>query len=115
MTCISDRFKSGKKTAAKVFVVLFLVYVLSYLALSRIGYAEAEHQNSSAFYYFGSVVEDRDGAHNACVIIYWPLNRLDCALGTGRYPVRPTERLWSPTKRDRGTQREAKKEGAARF
>lgn len=74
--------------------VVFLLYVTSYVALSRRGYAEMDRWNASGFYYFSP--EDTDAwrfRNTACIHVFWPLNAIDRAIGVGRAPAH--EPLWS--------------------
>ncbi len=67
--------------------ICLIAYVGSYLALSRRGYAESDRHQSEGFFYF--TLENNDTwafRHIVCVYMFWPLNQLDCALGTGRAP-----------------------------
>ncbi len=72
---------------------LFAAYLGSYLWLSRAGYAEADRYCLHGFYYF-LPEESRSWRvwNYGCVALYWPLNVLDCWLGTGREPA--SEPLW---------------------
>lgn len=72
---------------------LFGVYVTTYHSLSRRGYAGADRHNMIGFYFF--FPEDSDAwrfKNYGCVILFWPLNALDRALGSGRPPA--SEPLW---------------------
>jgi len=74
--------------------LLFLFYVISYLALSRRGYAQAQQFGMKGFYYVPP--EDSDGwrfKNNACIILFWPLNTVDRAIGRGRPPA--AEPMWN--------------------
>ena len=75
-------------------LLAFLVfYVGSYLGLSRRGYLEANQWNLSGFYYFTPENTDEwRRKNNACVVIFTPINMLDCAMGTGR--VHAKEPTW---------------------
>ncbi|MCI0704884.1 MAG: hypothetical protein L0241_27815 [Planctomycetia bacterium] len=74
-------------------MLLFEVYLGSYLRLSRHGYAEADQYNMHGFYYFfPENTEAWRKKHRACVLLYAPLNFIDRALGTGRAPA--SEPLW---------------------
>jgi hypothetical protein len=71
-----------------VVVLVFIIYVGSYLWLSRRGYAEADRYRMQGFYYFAP--EDTDAWRNknfGCVVLYWPLNAVDRLFGFGRYPA----------------------------
>jgi hypothetical protein len=74
--------------------LLLVLYVGSYVALSRRGYAEADRFGMTGFYYF--TPEDTDSwrrRNYACVYLFWPLNAIDRWLGTGRWPA--SEPLWN--------------------
>lgn len=73
--------------------ILLVIYVGSYVILSRQGYAQADQFKMKGFYYF--MPEDTDSWrfwNFACVYLYWPLNVVDCWIGLGRYPA--SEPLW---------------------
>ena len=73
--------------------VLLLLYVGSYGALSRRGYAEADEYNMKGFYYFAP--EDSESwrwKNYGCVYLFWPINAVDRWLGWGRHPG--SEPLW---------------------
>ena len=76
-----------------VFGALLLLYVGSYVALSRRGYAEADQYNMKGFYYF--TPEDSDAwrwKNYGCVTLFRPINAVDRWLGFGRPPA--CEPLW---------------------
>ena len=80
-----------------VFSALLLLYVGSYVALSRRGYAEAEQYNMKGFYYF--TPEDSDAwrwKNYGCVTLFRPINAVDRWLGFGRHPG--CEPLWGLSK-----------------
>jgi hypothetical protein len=62
-------------------VLLFVLYVGSYITLSRQGYAEADQYHMKGFYYFSPDNSDRWRFHNyACVWLFarstWLIGRL---------------------------------------
>jgi hypothetical protein len=72
---------------------LLALYVGSYVALSRRGYAEADQYNMKGFYYFAPEESASWRFRNyACAYVFWPLNAVDRWLGLGRYPA--SEPLW---------------------
>jgi hypothetical protein len=76
-------------------VLPFVVYISSYLILSRRGYAEADHYHMKGFYYLTPENTDSWRFWNyTFVIIYSPLNGMDRKLGTGRHPA--YEPMWGP-------------------
>jgi hypothetical protein len=76
-----------------LFVAFLMVYVASYVWLSRRGYAEADQWNMKGFYYFTPEDTDAWRTKNYTVAaIYEPINWLDCSLGTGRSPA--CEPMW---------------------
>jgi hypothetical protein len=80
-----------------VFAALLVLYVGSYVALSRRGYAEADQYNELGFYYFS--LEDSWAwrlKNYGCVYLFWPLNAVDRWLGLGRGPA--SEPLWGLSK-----------------
>lgn len=73
--------------------ILLLIYIGSYLALSRRGYAEADLCSFKGFYYLTPEDTDRwRTANYGLAILYWPVNRLDRLFGTGRSPA--AEPMW---------------------
>jgi hypothetical protein len=72
-----------------VVAVIFLAsYVGSYLVLSRRGYAHADEYGIKGFYYFDPMDNDAWRYKNyPCVILFWPLNTIDRAMGCGRHPA----------------------------
>lgn len=59
-------------------IVVLLVYLTAYVALSRHGRGESIHRNSDGFYYFAP--ENSDAwrfRERFCTILFWPLNQLD--------------------------------------
>ena len=89
--------KKWKRLLLVFGTLLLLLYVGSYLALSRRGYAEADQYHMKGFYYF--FPEDSDAwrlKNYACVYLFWPLNVVDRWLGFGRYPA--AEPLWGLSK-----------------
>jgi hypothetical protein len=88
--------RKRKVTIAALLLLLF-AYACSYVCLSRRGYAEAERFDFHGFYYF--TPEDSDTwryTNYGCVFLFWPLNKLDRALGYGRPPG--SEPLWGLSK-----------------
>jgi hypothetical protein len=82
------------RRVALALLALLVFYVGSYLGLSRRGFLEANQWNLVGFYYF--TPENTDGwrtKNHACVLVYAPINMLDCELGTGRVPAK--EPMWS--------------------
>jgi hypothetical protein len=74
-------------------VVAVAVYFGAYLALSRRGYSEANHWNFRGFYYLTPEDSARWRILNyGCAYLFWPLNKFDCWLGTGRPPA--AEPMW---------------------
>jgi hypothetical protein len=88
---------SGKRTLLVVGTLLLLLYVGSYVALSRRGYAEADQYSMKGFYYF--FPEDSETwrwKNYGCVYLFWPLNAVDRWLGFGRPPA--CEPFWGLSK-----------------
>ena len=92
---------AGGKKRKRVLLVfgalLLLLYVGSYVVLSRRGYAEADRYNMKGFYYF--FPEDSDAwrlKNYGCVYLFWPLNVVDRWLGFGRCPS--PEPFWGLSK-----------------
>ena len=80
-----------------VFGALLLLYVGSYAALSRRGYAEADQYNMKGFYYFTPEKSNAWRWKNyGCVILFRPINAVDRRLGYGRHPA--CEPLWGLSK-----------------
>lgn len=81
------------KKLAVIVTLLLVVYIASYLWLSRRGYAEAEHYRRPDFYYFTPEETDAWRYKNfGCMFLFMPLNEIDRALGTGRFPA--SEPTW---------------------
>jgi hypothetical protein len=76
----------GKRKTLVVLVVLFLLpYVASYLYLSRRGLAEGKPFGIKGFYYFFPADSNAwRFKENGCRYLFYPLNVLDKALGTGQ-------------------------------
>jgi hypothetical protein len=86
-----------RRHAAVVAAVLLVLYVGSYLGLSRPAFAEARRTNTKGFYFFPPQNTARWRYLNyACVSIYYPLIVLDNGLGCGRWPA--SEPLWGLSK-----------------
>jgi hypothetical protein len=73
-----------------LFVVAFLLlYVGSYFALSRQGFAHAREWNARGFWFFEPRDSDPWRASNyGCVGIYYPLILVDNWMGTGMWPAK---------------------------
>lgn len=77
--------------------LLLLLYVGSYVVLSRRGYAEADQYNMKGFYYFFPENSDVWRWKNyGCMYLFRPLNAVDRWLGLGRHPA--SEPLWGLSK-----------------
>lgn len=78
-------------------MVLAIVYIGSYIALSRRGFAQADEWGVKGFYFFlpADTVTWRV-CNYGCVVAYYPLILVDNWLGTGR-PV-AHEPLWHLSK-----------------
>jgi len=87
-----------RKWPLRVFgALLLLLYVGSYAALSRRGYAEADQYHMKGFYYFSPEESDAWRWKNyGCVKLFWPINVVDRWLGFGRHPA--SEPLWGLSK-----------------
>lgn len=73
------------------FVVL--VYVSSYVVLSRRGFAEADAQDAEGFYFLAPEDSDEWRFRNFTLVrVYAPLIAVDNAIGTGRGAA--SEPLW---------------------
>lgn len=83
-----------RRTVALILLSMVLAtYLGSYFILSRSGYAEAKRYDSDGFYYF--TPQDSDAWrfwNETCIVIFWPLNAIDRALGLGKSPA--YEPLW---------------------
>ena len=89
--------KKGKRPLLVFGALLLLLYVGSYVGLSRRGYAEADQYNMKAFYYFSP--EDSDAwrwKNYGCMLLFRPIDAVDRWLGLGRPPG--CEPLWSLSK-----------------
>jgi hypothetical protein len=86
-----------RKVTIAALLLLLVAYFASYGCLSRRGYAEAEQVDFPGFYYF--TPQDSDTwryTHYGCVYLFWPLNKVDRALGYGRQPG--SDPLWGLSK-----------------
>ena len=83
-----------RKRRLQLFILLLsLLYVGTYLGLSRRGYAEAERYGMKGFYYFAPEDSFRWRFGNLCCqVAFKPLNAVDCWLGFGMSPA--FEPLW---------------------
>lgn len=71
-----------------IVITLAGLYVLTYVVLSRRGYAEADRTNAPGFYYVRPENSPRWRRTNAaCVKIYWPINAVDRWFFNGRSPA----------------------------
>jgi hypothetical protein len=96
---------SKRKRIAWLLVAGFLLlYVASYLVLSRRGFADAEQSNMCGFYFFPPEDTDAWRLRNfACVYVYYPLIEVDQLMGTGRAPGKaPLFRLSRPVDAEDG-------------
>ena len=76
-----------RKQLLLILAALLVVYVASYLALSRRGYAEADQYHVDGFFYF--TPEDTNAwqwKNGTCVVLFAPANGVDRLLGFGRTP-----------------------------
>jgi hypothetical protein len=76
-----------KRVVWACLISLAILYVGSYLVLSRRGYEEARQYNMKGFYYF--TPEDTNQwlrLNYSLVYFYYPLNVIDVWLGTGLPP-----------------------------
>jgi hypothetical protein len=83
-----------RKRLLLILAALLVVYVASYLALSRRGYAEARRWHVDGFYYF--TPQDNDvwrAANLSCVVLFAPANGVGRLLGFGMPPG--NEPLWA--------------------
>ena len=68
-----------------VVIVLLVVYVGSYLVLSRRGFAQADAWNAQGFYFLPPEDTDEWRFYNTTLVwIYYPLVVVDNWIGTGR-------------------------------
>src|SRR4051794_31082855 len=84
--------KHGNTTALKnvwgfTVALLLSAYLVSYLILSRHGYAEARTLEVRGFYFVIPTTPSGKRANALCNLIYYPLIRLEMLLGTGRAPA----------------------------
>ena len=93
-----DAVPKKRKWPLRLFGALLLVlYVGSYAALSRQGYAEADQYHMKGFYYFSP--EDSDAwrwKNYGCAVLFRPINAADRWLGFGRHPA--SEPFWGLSK-----------------
>ena len=68
-------------------LVLLVLYVGSYLVLSRRAFQVADATNAEGFYFVEPSSDAAWLVHEACCVFYYPLILLDQLLGTGRPPA----------------------------
>jgi hypothetical protein len=61
-----------------------MIYVGSYLVLSRQGFRQADAARFDGFYFCAPHRPAADSINNGLDTLYWPLIRVDVSLGTGR-------------------------------
>jgi hypothetical protein len=89
--------KSWNRLIPVLGTLLLVLYVGTYLVLSRRGYAEADRYHMKGFYYFFPENSDAWRWKNyGCVHLFGPLNAVDRWLGFGRSPA--CEPLWGLSK-----------------
>lgn len=92
MTNIESKTDSQKRRALKdtiitLCIVLVIVYVSSYLCLSRMGYQRAGRYDIDGFYFIEPLGQWQQSANRIMVCAYWPLIKVDVFLGFGRHPA----------------------------
>jgi hypothetical protein len=76
-----------KRITRLLVAILLLVYVGSYLVLSRRGFTEADQYHMDGFYFLTPEDTGEWRFWNyACVYVYYPLIEADQLVGTGRAP-----------------------------
>ena len=73
-----------RRKVAVIGLVLCVIYVSSYLALSRRGFAQADEWNAKGFYFITPSSHTAWQVNWCLVIVYYPLIAIDNMLGTGR-------------------------------
>ena len=64
---------------------MILIYISSYIILSRRGFSQADKYNIEGFYFFLPKNTTTWRVMNySCVYLYYPLIKIDVFLGTGR-------------------------------
>lgn len=91
---MSSRTMTNRKKIVIPAVLCVVIYVASYVMLSRRGYAEMEQNNFAGFYYIPAADTDMSRLENrVCACLFSPLNLIDQMLGCGRPPA--SEPLWN--------------------
>jgi hypothetical protein len=67
--------------------IFFVAYVVSYIALSRHGFYQANISRIQGFYFIFPHNDFSSVLNRFLVIVYWPLIVIDNAFGTGRSPA----------------------------
>lgn len=67
-------------------VALLLLYIGSYVALSRLGIEQAALHDSEVYYFVEPTSEGRMNSHMMCCLIYMPLVVIETRLGSQYYP-----------------------------
>ncbi|MBX9791569.1 MAG: hypothetical protein K2Y37_21825 [Pirellulales bacterium] len=70
--------------AEAIVLALLILYVGSYLVLSRRAFAVADATNAEGFCFVDPSSDAACRMHELCSLVYYPLLRLDQWLGTGR-------------------------------
>lgn len=79
-----------KITVTRFVIGTLLFYICTYFIASRIGFRESDSCNIKGFYFCSNNFLLND----FCVVIYHPLIKIDCWIGTGKSPAsRPMEGL----------------------
>ncbi len=73
-----------RRKVAVIGLVLCVIYVSSYWALSRRGFAQADEWNAKGFYFIAPSSHTAWQVNWCLVIVYYPLIGIDNMLGTGR-------------------------------
>lgn len=68
-------------------VTFLVVWVGSYLLLSRIAFHRADEFSVKGFYFVNPEWKHGYSVHKALVVLYFPLIKIDQAVGSGREPA----------------------------
>jgi hypothetical protein len=70
-------------------IIAVVLYVGSFLVLSRIGIREAQKYDSHGYYFIEPTNTSRDHIHISLYVFFWPLVQIDRYINGGYGPATP--------------------------
>ncbi len=70
-------------------IIAVVLYVGSFLVLSRIGIREAQRYHSHGYYFIEPTNTSRDDIHFSLYVFFWPLVQIDYFFNGGIGPATP--------------------------